>query len=403
MLAQVVRYSDVSYYNPYVHTGSTHTFRSIRHLPVSKLDGTRVILRADLNVPLENGVVTDDFRIKRVTQTIEYLRLHKAKVIIISHIGRDPKESLRPVYEYMKAHSSGLVFVPDMLGAAVTSVVDSMEEGDAILLENLRRYPGEEANDMSFAKSLASLADIYINDAFSAAHREHASIVTLPKLLPCYAGLLLEDEVTHLSVALNPPKPALCIIGGAKFDTKEPLIRRLLEAYGFVFIGGALANDVFKARGFPVGISKVGDRPPADDVLAHPGLIVPTDVIAAKPDKQSKRKLPRDVEDDETIADIGPDSIANLVPRIMEAKFILWNGPMGRYEDGFDVATEMLAEAVSQSSARTVVGGGDTIAAIKNKGLDKKFWFLSTGGGAMLEYLLQGTLPGIEALKQPHH
>jgi len=372
--------------------------RNLRDIPDGELAGKRVLVRAPLNAPTLKGAVTNDFRIRRAVATIRYLKERGACTILCAHIGRSPSETLLPASRALKQFVP-LTFVPDVIGTEARAAIAEMRAGDVILLENLRREEGEANNDEKFARALAGLAELYVNDAFSVSHRRHASIVGVPKFLPHYAGFLLEDEVAHLREALEPPSPSLCILGGAKFDTKEPLIKKMLAVYDRVFVGGALANDVFRACGYEVGRSLVSATPPSDEVFHNGHLIAPVDVVAQKENGQARVVDARDVEKDEKIVDIGPDSVRELAPVIKDAAFILWNGPMGVYEEGFDAWTHALAQVVSQSEAKTVVGGGDTIAAIVELDIEDRFSFLSTGGGAMLEFLLQGTLPGIEALE----
>ncbi|MBI5644599.1 phosphoglycerate kinase, partial [Candidatus Kaiserbacteria bacterium] len=293
-----------------------------------------------------------------------------------------------------------LFYVPDLFGTAAQDAITTMRAGEILMLENLRReYDLEKANDEEFARSLASLGDIYVNDAFSNSHRAHASMVGIPKILPSYAGLLVRDEVEALSEALHPPHPALAIIGGAKFETKDPIIRSFLETYDQVSVVGAIANDVLKSKGFPVGRSRVSEHAPDISVVSHPNLLAPIDVVAERADKQSRVKKPNEVTEDDKIVDIGPDTVQALAPYIAEAKFIIWNGPTGLYEEGYTEWTHAIAELIAASSAKKIIGGGDTITAIRESGTpEHRLGFLSTGGGAMLEFLLKGTLPGIQAL-----
>jgi phosphoglycerate kinase len=371
----------------------------IDEIPVDIIKNKHVLLRADFNLPLtSSGEVADVFRVKQGWRTVEYLAERGAKVIIISHIGRDPEESLEPVAKAMKQFGE-VTFVPDITGFVAKSAVAAMQDGQILVLENLRRDPRESANDETFAKELASLAEVYVNDAFAADHREHASIVGVPKLLPHYAGLLLRDEVEHINAARAPMHPSFAILGGAKFETKAPLISLLLERYDKVFITGALANDVFKAKGMPVGVSLISKELPSAEVLANPHFVSPVDVTVESPTKQAATKKPEEVLADDKIVDIGPETLALIGPLIEEAGFILWNGPTGLYEDGYMHWTRAIAEKIAESKAQKVIGGGDTIAVIEKSALDQsKLGFLSTGGGAMLELLLKGTLPGIEAL-----
>lgn len=374
--------------------------QSIETLSENELRGKKVLVRAGLDVPLtDTGEVADLYRVRRAVPTLKFLTEKGARVIILSHIGRDPKETNAPVAAALRHHIP-LSYVPDLLGVAARQACEAVRPGEIVLLENLRVDPRETVDDEAFARELASLGDIYVNDAFSAAHRPHASIVSLPKFLPHYAGLLLAEEVSRLDPARAPESPSFAILGGAKFETKEPLIKTLLEHYDHVFITGALANDVFKARGLPVGTSTVSAQLPGSDVLEHPRFIAPVDVTVELPDGQARVKKPEDVLEDERIVDIGPDTVAAIAPLLDSAKFILWNGPTGLYEHGYIHWTHAIAELVGASDAQKVIGGGDTLATLQDSGVgEERFGFLSTGGGAMLEYLLDGTLPGIAALQ----
>lgn len=373
--------------------------KCIDEIPASGLRNMRVLVRADFNVPLNSaGEVTDVFRVKQGWKTIQYLQDQGAKVIIVSHIGQDPEETLEPVAKAINAFAH-VVFIPDLTGAPARGAVAAMKAGEILLLENVRRDSRETENDEGFAKELASLADIYVNDAFAVAHRAHASVVALAKLLPAYAGFLMRDEIREIDAARKPLSPSFAILGGAKFETKAPLISLLLQHYDHLFLTGALANDVFKARGFPVGTSLISKELPSPDVLSHPHLLAPVDVTVEREDKQARVKKPFEVEAHDRIVDIGPDSVASIAPYIAEAKFILWNGPTGVYEEGYTSWSRAIAELIAKSDAKKVIGGGDTIAVIEDSGIDsEKLGFLSTGGGAMLEYILKGTLPAIEAL-----
>jgi phosphoglycerate kinase len=376
--------------------------KCIDEVPAGELRSKRIIVRADFNVPLDSaGKASDIFRLKKGWATIDLLSKAGAKVVVLSHIGRDPAETLTPVAVALKQFGN-VVYVPDLVGPAAQTAAGAMKEGDILLLENLRRDPRETENSEEFAKELSQFGDLYVDDAFAAAHRAHTSIVALAKFLPHYCGLLMRDEVDALQAARSPQSPSFAILGGAKFETKAPLIKLLLEKYDHVFITGALANDVFKARGLPVGISLISQELPGKDVLEDPHFLAPADVTVELPDKQAKVKKPEEVEANEKMVDIGPDSVALIAPFIEQANFILWNGPTGLYESGYTHYTQAIAEIIEQPvarGARSVIGGGDTIASIEASGVDEtKLGFLSTGGGAMLEYLLKGTLPGLEAL-----
>ncbi len=375
----------------------------IDELSAGELRGKRVLVRAGLDVPLDAmGAVADLFRVKQASATLRFLSAAGAKVIILSHIGRDSEASNEPVNRALKHHVPS-VFIPDLLGPIAQHALSAMRDGEIAFLENVRRDPREVKNDEGFAREIAALGDIYVGDAFSAVHRTHASIVGVPKFLPHYAGLLMRDEIRELNAARQPESPSIAILGGAKFETKAPLISRLLEKYDHLFIAGALANDVFKARGLEVGVSLVSKELPGPAVREHPHFVAPIDVTVERPDKQARVKKPDAVERDEKIVDIGPDSIAHIAPLIAQAKVILWNGPTGLYESGYVSWTHAIAQMVGKAvegGAKAVIGGGDTIAAIQESGVpETSLGFLSTGGGAMLEYLLKGTLPGIEALE----
>ena len=378
--------------------------KCIDELSRAELKGKRVFLRTILNLPVAvNGSVTDVFRLKRALPTIEYLANNGAKVIIAGHFGRKG-ESIRPVAEaLMKLAPQIRMYFFGTQFEQAGAEVSALKEGECLILENTRRDPGEKTNDPGFAQLLAGLADIFVGDAFPDVHREHASIVGVAKLLPSYAGFLMREEVEHLEAARSPEKPSFAILGGAKFETKAPLIQLFLEKYDHLFIAGALANDVFKARGLPVGRSLVSKELPGVAVLEHTHFLAPVDVTVEDADGQAKVKKPEEVGDGDNIVDIGPASVAYLAPRIAEAKFILWNGPTGLYENGYISYTRQIAELIAKANERgasVVIGGGDTIAAIEAGGIpQEKLGFLSTGGGAMLQYLLKGTLPGIEVLK----
>jgi phosphoglycerate kinase len=254
-------------------------------------------------------------------------------------------------------------------------------------------------NSSRLAAFLASLAEIYVNDAFSVCHRSHASIVSVPRLLPSYAGPLLQKEIVALSESFNPPRPFLLALSGAKFDTKLPLIEKFLDIADYIFVGGALANDIFKEKGYEVGLSLVSKvHVNLARVVASPKLIIPSDVVVQNSYESGIRNA-NEVAPADVIVDAGPRTSAGLSDMLQDMKFVLWNGPFGNYEKGFSQSTLDFATAITESKAKSVVGGGDTIAVIAKAGLVDKFSFVSTGGGAMLEFLANGTLPGIEALK----
>ncbi len=375
--------------------------KCIDEIPAEQLRGKRVFLRTSLNLPIAaDGSVGDVFRLKRALPTISYLVRCGAKVIIAGYLGRKG-DTMRPVAEELMRRAPEIKFY--FFGTTFQDAVaesKGLRDGECLILESTRRDPGEESNDQAFVELLASLADIFVGDAFAEAHRDYASNVALARVLPSYAGFLMRDEVSALNAARTPAAPSFAILGGAKFETKEPLIKTLLSSYDHLFLTGALANDVFKARGLPVGRSLISESAPDAEVLQHPHFIAPVDVTVERSDKQASVKKPEDVESDDKIVDIGPDSVAAIAPRIAEAKFILWNGPTGLYEGGYTEWTHAIAELIAKSDAKKVIGGGDTIAALQESGMhEEQLGFLSTGGGAMLEYLLKGTLPAVEVLE----
>ncbi len=361
--------------------------------------GKKVFLRVDFNVPIEDGKVVDDYRIIKSLPTINWLKDKGARVILASHLDEKSGITLAPVGEYLQSHFP-VKFIGKVIGEVVAETVTSMKNGDIVLLENLRQNPGEENNDEAFSKALASLADIYINDAFAVSHRAHASIVGVPKFLPKYAGLLMDAEIKNLSSVFNPPHPFLFILGGAKFDTKLPLIEKFLSLAEHVFVGGALSNNIFKEMGYEVGKSLVSDGDfNIKNLLGDQRLIIPRDVEVLT---ESGEKIIRKVNEvlaTETIYDSGPETLANLSDLVKGSKCVLWNGPLGNYEKGFIQPTIDLVKILAESGDKTIVGGGDTLAAISSSGVEDKISFISTGGGAMLQFLLDETLPGIEALK----
>jgi phosphoglycerate kinase len=356
--------------------------KSVRDADVA---GKRVLVHADFDVPVRDGMVVDDFRIRVALPTLSLLRGKGAKqIVLISKLGRP-----------------GGKVVEGLRMAPVQKRLSELVDMTAIeLRENLRFDPREEANDESFAKELAGLGDVFVNEAFADSHRSHASVVGIPKFLPSYAGLRFEEEIQKLSVALTPPKGSIALIGGAKFETKVPLIQKLLSLYSEMLLGGALANDVIKARGLPFGKSLVSEEPVPPGVASDERLVVPTDAIFAEASSNAERSGGVfDIRANEGVIDIGPATSKLWAEKISAAPFVLWNGPMGIYEQGYRDGTDVLAAALAKSGVRAVVGGGDTVAALGKQKFDPAKVFISTGGGAMLQFLVYGTLPGIEALK----
>lgn len=346
------------------------------------LKGRCVLLRVDFNVPIKKGRIAEDFRIIKSLPTIRFLKNKKAKIILLSHFG-EKKESLKPVANYLKPRLKNFKFIPTLFGVLTKKAISEMKDGDIVMLENLRRDKGEEKNDKNFTKKLADLGEVYVNEAFSVSHRPHASIIGIPKYLPSFAGLLFEKEAQNLSKAFKPKHPFLLILGGVKFESKLRMLERFLKIADKVFIGGALANNFFRMKGMNIGKSLHDKKISVRKYLNNPKIILPIDF---------KKK-------DGVILDIGPKSVKKLSNLIKKAKFILWNGPMGNFEEKkFAAGTFVVAKLIAKSRAVSIVGGGDTVAAITKLGIISKFFFVSTAGGAMLEFLAKGTLPGIEAL-----
>ncbi len=368
----------------------------------SNIKGKRILLRLDFNVPIVRGKITDDFRIQSVIPTINLLRDAGARVIIVSHIEGKGSSTLKPVADYLVEKKIPLTFVQKFFTVAAGKVLAGMKDGDVVLFENVRLNKGETENNEIFSRKLADMADIFVNEAFPVSHRAHASIVGVPKLLPSFAGPIFMREVKNLSLAFKPEKPFLFILGGAKFDTKMPLIKKFLDLADFVFVGGALANNFFKELNLEVGESTISDGNfNLPELLKTKKVFIPTDVVSVSKGGKGMRKIKTTgrVLDDEKILDVGPQSLVQLNDLVGKSKFVLWNGPLGNYEEGYSDSTKKLAEIISKANAKSVVGGGDTVAAIKTLGLMNKFSFVSTGGGAMLDFLANETLPGIEALK----
>ena len=355
-------------------------------------------MRVDFNVPIKDNQVLDDFRIKKSLPGIDFLKEGGAKIILISHLGNG-KESLKPVAETLNKYMP-VKFTGGIFDSQTEQTIRAMSEGDVVLLENLRQESGEQGKDKNFAEKLASLGDIYVNDAFSVSHREDASVVLLPEFLPAYAGLQLTKEVDNLSQAFNnPDHPFLFILGGAKFSTKMPLIEKYLDLADHVFVGGALANNFLKAKGYEVGNSLTDkDANKVQKLLKNEKLILSSDVITQSGNKLVPKKL-TEIETNDFIVDVGEETIKNLGTYIKNAKLILWNGPLGKYEAGGEKGTKQVLSIVANSGAKSIIGGGDTVALISQLNMENKFSFVSTGGGATLEFLATGTLPGLKALE----
>ena len=377
------------------------------------LKGKKVLVRVDFNVPVgDDGVVDEkeDWRIKATLPTIKYLLEKEAKIILMAHLGRPDgkvveKMKLGPVQDRLSdLLDLSITRTPDCVGDIVSEVVDEMQAGEIVLLENLRFHQGEKRNDEEFAAKLASIADIYVNDAFSVSHRAHASVSAITKFLPSYAGLLLEKEIKILSDAVsNPKSPATIIMGGAKAKTKLPVIKFLMNKFDHILVGGVVANVILKAKGIDVGESMIGDID-LEDVkkidLDNKKLCIPFDVIVCNSKIKKVEVSSIGEMGDEKILDIGPDTEEVYSKIIADSKMIIWNGPMGKFEnEKFASGTRKVAEAVVKSKGYSIIGGGDIITALDQFGYLDEVDYVCTGGGAMLEFLAGGKMPGIEALK----
>ena len=380
-----------------------------------------VFVRADMNVSIKDGKIIDDTRIKATIPTIEYLVNNGAKVVLTSHLG-SPKGvvndslSLKIVLERLKELMPKIKFnfSNDCIGEQTKKDIQNTNFGEVILLENLRFHEGEEANDENFAKELASLANIYVNDAFSTCHRKHASMVGVPTILPAYAGFTLEKELENLTnLVSNPEKPVMVIVGGSKVSTKLELLRALVKKYEYVVVGGGMANTFLYSMGKPIGKS-LREEELKDDALAlleeakenNCEVILPVDVVVAKQVAENqavKTVLVDNVEDDDIIVDLGEKTITNIKETLTKCKTVIWNGPIGIYEiSPFNLGTDNLATYIANltqnGGIKSVAGGGDILAALNKAEITEDFTYVSTAGGAFLKWLEKGKLPAVEKI-----
>jgi phosphoglycerate kinase len=388
----------------------------VRTLADLDVDGRRVLVRVDFNVPLEDGEITDDTRIRQALPTITELRSRGARIVLVSHLGRpedrDPELSLRPCADRLaELIDAPVALAPAVVGDEVAALVDALEPGGIVMLENVRYEPGETKNDDGLARALAALVDVYVNDAFGAAHRAHASTEGVtPHVAASAAGLLLEREVTVLGrILADPARPLIAVVGGAKVTDKLGVIERFLELADVIMIGGAMCFPFFTAQGHDVGASlceEAGVEPAAralaDAAQSSCELLLPVDLVladrfAADADHHTSDSV--DVPDGWMGLDVGPATAAAYAERIATAGTVFWNGPMGAFElEPFAAGTRAVAEAIVASPATTVVGGGDSAAALVKFGLEDGVTHLSTGGGATLEMIEGRPMPALEAL-----
>ena len=396
-------------------------FKKIKDCTVK---GKVVFVRADMNVSIKNGEILDDTRIKATLDTIDFLTQNGAKVVLASHLGKakgngfEADFSLKPVFERLKQLRPNIKFnyVDDCIGGKVKDAVKNTNFGEVLLLENLRFYAGEEANDPEFAKSLSQLAEIYVNDAFSTCHRKHASMVGMPEIMDAYAGFNLEYELDNLTkLVSNPEKPSIVIVGGSKVSTKLELLNALVSKFDYVVVGGGMANTFLSAQKVNVGKSLKETELESDALKLLENaknnncqVILPVDVVVAKEvaENQSVKTVDTKlVANDDIIVDLGAKTISNITEALKKCKVVIWNGPIGIYEinpfnKGTDDLAKIIADMTGNKQIQSVAGGGDILAALNKAKIADKFTYLSTAGGAFLKWLEKGSLPAVEKLKK---
>ncbi|MEM4755641.1 MAG: phosphoglycerate kinase [Candidatus Woesearchaeota archaeon] len=378
-------------------------------LSIAQVKNKRVLVRVDYNVPITpDGKISDMTRIVKTLPTIKYLLQQQAKVTLCAHLGRpkgkDLSQSLQPIAQALRNLGYQVVFVPDCIGKLVEESLERQQDNEVIMLENLRFYDGEEKNDPQFAQQLIAPFDLFVNDGFGVCHRDAASVSGVVAYKPSYFGFLLEQEIEKLSSVLNPQKPAMVVLGGAKISTKLQLIKQLLPKVDGVLLGGAMIFTFYKAMGLNVGKSPVEEAMlgEAKALLSNPKLYLPVDIVVAKEKTQQAPTSivqPDQIQNDEYGLDLGPKTIALYRTLLSPAKTIFWNGPLGLFEiPQFATGTMAIAQYLATLQANVVVGGGESVAAITQAGLEERFYHVSTGGGASLEFLEGKALPGIAAI-----
>ncbi len=372
------------------------------------LDKKRVLVRVDYNVPIKNGRIVDDFKIKQSLPTIKYLMKKKCKIILVSHLGRPNKKEakyrMKPIaLRLAKLLNKEIYYSRDTIGKNVKDFIDWMKKGDIVVLENIRFYKGEEENNQKLAKELSKLCDVFVNDAFAVSHRNHASVVGITKYVPSVAGLLLEKEVKHLKELLKPKKPFVVLLGGSKLSTKLHLIKELLKKADKILIGGAIIFTFLKAQGKETGKSLIEQDfvKEAKQLLKNKKIILPEDYIIAKDINSKTGKNKKEIQKNMMGLDIGKETTKKYLEELKKAKTIFWNGPLGYIENKiFAKSTTIIAKELSKMKKTIIIGGTDTIKLINKLKLKEKYTFVSTGGGASLDFIAKGKLPGIEALKK---
>jgi len=382
---------------------------------IGNLQGKTVIVRAGLNVPLdEQGVILDDYRIEKFLPTLNYLVEQEAKVIVLAHIGRDVTDTLEPVADYINRHIP-LKFIKDFFAedsqikekcSLLQDQIGQAENGTVFMLDNIRQTAQEKNNSDELGLVLGNLADVYVNEAFSVSHREHCSLVSIPKYTETkVTGIVCQEEVEQLSLALQVSKNAVAVIGGNKFATKLPLISQFLNQYSNVVVAGALANTLYAIAGYEVGTSVYESDLEEETVeqlravLTHENLYLPAIVIVTDKNGEQQVKHIAEVSETESIVDIAPEGLVDLEEAMAQAQFIVWNGPLGYYEGGYTAGTNRMLELIAINTfATSLVGGGNTVDAVRDAKRESDVSFLSTGGGAMIQFLTDKTLPALDVL-----